>query len=44
MRVLFLILCIGGIDICFMYMYGFIMLSNDVRIIIGDLYLSILDW
>ena len=36
-------LCIGGIDICFMYMYGFTTLSNDVRITIGDLYLSIPD-
>lgn len=36
-------LCIGGIDICFMYMYGFTTLSNDVRITTGDLYLSIPD-
>lgn len=43
MRVSFSTLCIGGIDICFMYMYGFTTLSNDVRITIGDLYLSIPD-
>ena len=40
MRFCFQPLCIGNFGICFMYMYGFTTLSNDVRITIGDLHSS----